>query len=71
MTEQQQHSKLLVLGFSGGASGKDPPASEGDMRHKGSQVQSLDWEDTLEEGMANHSSILAWRIPRTEEPLRL
>ena len=26
-------------------------------------VQSLDWEDTLEEGMAIHSSILAWRIP--------
>ena len=32
------------------------------------QVQSLDWEDPLEEGMATHSSILAWRIPRTEEP---
>ena len=32
------------------------------------QVQSLDEEDPLEEGMATHSSILAWRIPRTEEP---
>ena len=32
------------------------------------QVQSLGWEDPLEEGMATHSSILAWRIPRTEEP---
>ena len=31
-------------------------------------VQSLSWEDTLEEGMATHSSILAWRIPWTEEP---
>ena len=31
-------------------------------------VQSLGWEDPLEEGMATHSSILAWRIPRTEEP---
>ena len=31
------------------------------------QVQSLDWEDPLEEGMATHSSSLAWRIPRTEE----
>ena len=31
-------------------------------------VQSLDWEDALEEGMATHSSFLAWRIPRTEEP---
>ena len=31
-------------------------------------VQSLGWEDTLEEGMATHSSILAWRIPWTEKP---
>ena len=30
-------------------------------------VQSLGWEDSLEEEMATHSSILAWRIPRTEE----
>ena len=30
-------------------------------------VQSLGWEDSLEEGMATHSSILAWRIPWTEE----
>ena len=28
----------------------------------------LGWEDPLEEGMATHSSILAWRIPWTEEP---
>jgi len=34
-------------------------------------VQSLGWEDPLEEGMATHSSILAWRIPWTEEPGRL
>ena len=31
-------------------------------------VQSLDWEDLLENGMATHSSILAWRIPWTEKP---
>ena len=31
------------------------------------QVWSLGWEDPLEEGMATHSSVLAWRIPRTEE----
>ena len=30
-------------------------------------VQYLGWEDPLEEGMAMHSSILAWRIPWTEE----
>ena len=32
------------------------------------QVQSLDWEDPLENGMSIHSSILARRIPQTEEP---
>ena len=32
------------------------------------QVRSLSWEDPLEEGMATYSSILAWRIPWTEEP---
>ena len=32
------------------------------------QVESLGQEDPLEEGMATHSSILAWRIPRTGEP---
>ena len=31
-------------------------------------VQSVGQEDPLEKGMATHSSILAWRIPRTEEP---
>ena len=31
-------------------------------------VQSLGWEDPLEKEMATHSSVLAWRIPRTEEP---
>ena len=35
------------------------------------RVRSLGWEDPLEEGMATHSSILAWRIPWTEEPGRL
>ena len=32
------------------------------------QTQSLGWEDSLKKGMATHSSILAWRIPGTEEP---
>ena len=35
---------------------------------QGTQVQSLGQEDPLEKGMATHSSILAWRIPWTEEP---
>ena len=34
-------------------------------------VPSLGWEDSLEEGMATHSSILAWRITWTVEPGRL
>ena len=35
------------------------------------QVRSLGWEGPLEKGMATHSSILAWRIPQTEEPVGL
>ena len=44
---------------------KNPPANAGDIRDSGS---ILGQEDALEEGMATHSSILAWRIPWTEEP---
>ena len=41
---------------------KNPPAMQE------TQVQSLGREDSLEKGMATHSSILAWEIPWTEEP---
>ena len=44
---------------------KNPPANSGDAGSIPGQ------EDSLEEGMATHSSILAWRIPWTEEPGRL
>ena len=44
---------------------KNPPAMQK------TRVQSLGWEDHLEKGMATHFSILAWRIPSTEEPGRL
>ena len=44
---------------------KNPPAV------REARVPSLGREDLLEEGMATHSSILAWRIPWTEEPGRL
>ena len=47
---------------------KNPPANAGDVRDVGSIPG---WEDPLEEGIATHSSILAWRIPWTEEPGRL
>ena len=33
------------------------------------RIQSLGQEDTLEQGMATHSSIVAWKIPWTEEPI--
>ena len=46
----------------GGSDGKESAHSAGDW------VQSLDQEDFLEKRMATHSSILAWRIPWTEEP---
>ena len=47
---------------------KNLPANVGDIRDT---VRSLGREDPLEEGMATHSSILAWRIPWTEEPYGL
>ena len=52
-------------GFPGGSVVKNPPANARDARDR---LRSLSWEDALEEGMATHSSILAWRIPWTEEP---
>ena len=42
------------------------PSEMQEMQETG--VLSLSWEDTLEEGMATHSSILAWRIPWTKGP---
>ena len=47
---------------------KNPPANAGDVRDMG---LILGQEDALEEEMATHSNILAWRIPWTEEPGRL
>ena len=44
------------MGFPGGVSGKEP------------WVQSLGQEDPLQKAMATHSSVLAWRIPWTEDP---
>ena len=52
------------MDFPGGGSGKESihlPMQE-------MQVRSLGWEDPLEKEMTTRSSILAWKIPRTEEP---
>ena len=55
--------------FSDGAVVKNLLASAGDVREM--QVRCLVQEDLLEKEMATHSSILAWKIPWTEEPGRL
>ena len=52
------------MGFAGGSDSKESACNAETC------VQSLGWEDPLEEGMASHSST-AWRIPWTEEPGRL
>ena len=52
----------LVSGFPGGSMVKNLPAKQE------TWVRSLGWEDPLQKEMATHSSILAWRIPQTEEP---
>ena len=55
-------------GFPGGSAVKNLPAMQ---EPQETSVQSLGREAPLEEGMATHSSILAWRIPWTEEPGKL
>ena len=55
-------SLSFSLGFPGGSDGKESAAVWE------TWVQPLAWEDPLEKGTAAHSSILAWRIPWTEEP---
>ena len=67
LSTAQQHTHIDIhntqtqrsgsLGILGGSMIKNPPA----MRE--TWVQSLGWEDPVEEGIATHSSILAWRIP--------
>ena len=52
-------------GFPGGSDGEESTCDVGD------RIQSLGREDPLEEEMATHSSILAWKTPWTEEPGRL
>ena len=56
---------IHVCVFADGSVAKNLPTNAGDDRDPGSIPG---WEGPLEEGMATHSSILAWRIPWTEEP---
>ena len=55
----------IIFSFPGGLVVKDPAAVQ---ELQEMQVPSLGGEEPLEEGMATHSSMLAWRIPWTEEP---
>ena len=57
------------MDFPGGTCGKESPCQC--RRPKRCQFDPLGGEDPLEDGMATHSSILAWRIPWTEEPGKL
>ena len=59
-SDEKQPSTPVFLGFPGDSGVKNPPARQETL------VQSLGWEDPLEEGMATHSSILAWRIAMDE-----
>ena len=57
-----QHKSVIII--CDGASGRDPTCQ---CRRHNMQIGSLGGEDPLEEGVATHASILAWRIPWTEE----
>ena len=57
----------VPMGVPGGSDGKKKNL----LAMQETRLQSLGQEDPLEEGMNTHSSILAWRIPWTEEPGRL
>ena len=59
---------MYQAGFPSGSVVKNPRAMQ---KTQETRVLSLGWEDAPEEGMATHSSIVAWKIPWTEEPGRL
>ena len=56
---------ILTMGFPSGSVVKTLPAMQ---EMQKTHVRSLGQKDPLEEGMASHSDILAWKIPWTEEP---
>ena len=66
MTEHDNMRYLKIcVGLPGWLSSTQSTCNAGDAGNEG---RSLGWEDPLEEKIATHSSILAWRIPWTEEP---
>ena len=63
--DERKRATTQTLGFPGGTVGKEPACQ---CRRHEMWVWSLSWEDSLGEDMATCSSILAWKIPGTEEP---
>ena len=63
--ERKETLGRQLLGFPSGSEGKNPPAMQ---EPQETRVQALGWEDALEENMATHFNILAWRILWTKEP---
>ena len=68
LQQKIQDNSQIPMGLPGGSIVKNLPAMQ---ELQETWVPSLGWEDPLEEGMATHSSILAWRILWREEPGRL
>ena len=65
-SEGEQPSVPTSAGFLGGSVVKNPSANAGDVKRQ--EFNSWVRKNPLKEGMATHSTILAWRIPWTEEP---
>ena len=65
MLDTELNLTKVKIGLPSGTSGKEPTCQR---KRRETQVRSLYWENRLEKAMAAHSSILAWRIPWTEEP---
>ena len=63
-TSSKNRPLWFCKGFPGGASSKETSCQ---CRIHKRRVQSLGWKDPLEDGLAIHSSLLAWRIPRDSE----
>ena len=67
------HISLMTHYLPGGSSGSFPGGSDGKVSayNAGDPGSIPGWKDLLEKEMATHSSILAWKIPWMEEPVRL
>ena len=67
MCNEKGKKRWPPLASPSGSDGKKKKKKKKSPAMRETQVQSLDWEDFLEEGLATHSSILPWRIPWRQE----